>query len=57
MNTTIVFNDICRLTIMPIRIKSIDINDDVDKFTKLFHYMKKQGIVYDVVIITEEVKE
>jgi len=41
---------------MPIRVKSIEINKDIDKFTKLFHYMKKQGIVYDVVIITEEVK-
>ena len=39
---------------MPIRVKSTEINKDVDKFTQLFHYLKKQGIEYDVVITTKE---
>jgi hypothetical protein len=42
---------------MPIRVKSIEINKDVDKFTKLFYYMKEQGIEYDVVMTTSENNE
>jgi len=42
---------------MSIRVKSIEINKDIDKFTQLFHYMKKQGIEYYVVITTSENNE